>query len=290
MIPLYSSLFWIIHLVLSIAVFGFAIRFWRYWSIRFVLAAVFINLAVLYAMNEIHQRDNGVNAPGTPVWLVVPVFTLGTFLSTVILALTSLGLLSFLPGGKRHGTRKDNLFVGVGILLVVVILAFLGYLSVVPQRPREALNPQKTFYPEKPISTFLRVQLKPKQPVFPDGSGTQFEVTFTNTSDRDISLVGLPLDGLRFRPYIWLQQSRDGRDLGYGTDLKIPKDRETLHSNESWTFNFPEQPRTRREEGGYYEDRWVLQPGDYDAFVAFWIERDGNYERVVSEPISFSVR
>lgn len=241
-------------------------------------------------MHEIHRRGQGVGAPGTPIWLIVPVFSLGNFLSTIILVLASLGLISFLPGGERRGTQMDNLLVAVGTFLVVLLLAFVGYCSEIPPRSSEPLSPQKTFYPERPISTVLRVQMKPKQSVFRDGTASQFEVTLTNASERDISLVGMPLDGLRFRPYIWLQQMRNGRDLGYGTELNVPKEHEILRSNESWTFNFPERLRPCRDKSTYDEDRQVLKPGDYDAFVAFWLQKDGNYERVISAPITFTVR
>jgi hypothetical protein len=282
----------LIHFVLSLAVCVFAFRWRHFWSVRFLLAAAVLNVFLLYAPWEVFQRANGVGARGTPVWITAPIFTLWPFLSTLVLCLASLALLSFLPGGERRGGRRDNVIVLASVIVIGCLSTFIGFRSAAPPRHREPLNPEKTFYPNRPLSSLVSVQLKPKKVVVPDGSGTQFEVTFTNTSTRDINLTGVPFDGLKFRPYIWVQQMRDGWDLSWGTDLKVPPEHELLHSGESWTFEFPEQPQmSRREKRSYYdEDRQVLKPGDYSAFLAFWLERNGDSERVLSNVADFSVR
>lgn len=257
---------------------------------RFLVAAAILNVLVPYAVDEINRRGNGINAPGTPEWIVAPLIIVRFFLSSLVLVLASLSLLSFLPGGERRGSRRDNLIVFASVALIGGSLVFVGFRTAVPPQPREPLDPEKTFHPEQPLSSLLRVELKPKKEVFPDGTEPQFEVTFTNISTRDINLSGLPLDGLKFRPYIWLQQMRGGKDLSWGTDFKVPQEHELLRSGQKLTLDFPEHPRTGRREHSYHEDHQVLRPGDYSAFLAFWLERDGEFERVLSNVANFSVR
>jgi hypothetical protein len=279
-----------VNFALSLAVGAFAFRWRKFWSVRFLLAAAILNVLILYAMDEVNRRANGINAPGTPDWLVAPIFLIGMFLPSIVLVVASLSLLSFLPGSRRRGSRRDNLFVFAAVAVLGGLLACVSFRMHAPPQRREALNPEKTFYPKRALSSLLQVQFNPKQDVFINGTGTQFEVTFRNCTTRDISLGGMPFDGLRFRPYIWVQQMRGGKDLSWGTDLHVPLEHDILRSGQTWTFDFPERPQTRRIKSDYDEDRQILQPGDYSAFLAFWLERDGEFERVLSNVANFSVR
>jgi len=291
MIQLYSTTYWLITIVPSAIVLLFAVWHSRtYWSLRLVAIAAAVNLLVLYGVRVIHCRGNGINAPGTPGWIIAPVFTLATFLSTVVMVLMALGYLSFVTGIQRRFSKSSlNLCLLIG---VVACFALLGYIGFRAERPiYRPLDPKRSFHPDRPLSKLMTATLRPKRAVFIYGTPTVFEITLTNTGQRDIHLGGLPLQGLQFRPHVCLGLQRaDGRDLSFGTDLTVPPDRAVLAPGSSLTFDFPPWLADSISKSRHQRDPRALGPGEYSAFAFFWIQQEGEFQRVLSDVVSFAVR
>ena len=147
-------------------------------------------------------------------------------------------------------------------------------------------HPERTLYPKHPLTQILSITHEPTKDHFTFGEVPQFHVTFSNQSEIVVDLSGAPIGEIRFCPYVSLHILRkDGRDLGYGTDLNVATNVSKILPRESLQIDFPSSEAVAARSKNYRVNPRVLLPGEYQCYFQFWVERRGEPERLLS-PLS----
>ena len=275
-------------IVPALIVIGIAWWCRRYWSMRFWLAAAILYWLIPFGDRAIFNASNGSGIKrGPPAWLTSPFYCLSEVSWFLLLALLCLGLLSFHPATRwiDHARHRNSILLAL-VLSAVGTLGFFGWRETKLQKIAP-LDPVTQFCAERPQATGLSVRLEAVQTTFRE-TDPQYRITLTNNSDADVHLNGLPVGRFRFHPNPYFTQRRDdGRQFSWGSELKFPRDDELLPPGTSRTVLFPEQlPHTKRydlDRGDPFE----LTAGDYTAFVSFWLQEKGQFQRVLSNVIHF---
>ena len=172
------------------------------------------------------------------------------------------------------------------ILWLPVLAMFVGCSPETPATPKltgDPFDPEKSLYPEFPITRVLIVKHEPVRGYFAFGELPQFRVTFSNNSETVVDVSGTPIDGTRFRPYIFLHILReDGRDVGYGTDLIVATNVSRILPGSTFQIDFHGSNIVATRTEFYLHDPDILLPGKYQCYFQFWIDRQGEPERLLS--------
>ena len=255
---------------------------------RFWLAAAILYWLIPFGNRAIFNAGNGSGMRRfPPAWLTVPFYSLSEVSWFLLFALMGLGLLSFHPATRWIDTARHRNTVLLAVLLAVFGgLAFLSWKATKFQKIAP-LDPVTQFHAERPQAMALSVRLEAVQPTFRE-TGPQYRITLTNNSDADIHLNGLPVGRFQFRPDPYFTNRRDdGREFFWGNQLKFPRDDELLPPGASRTILVPEIPRETNRYDLESGDPSELTAGDYTAFVSFWLQENGQFQRVLSNVIRF---
>lgn len=178
--------------------------------------------------------------------------------------------------------------MGVNIkILPLTVLVMWGSSAAWSQatdtRGRDAFDPRKELDPEDRPTQVLGATHEAKKEAFPFGEFPQFRLTFSNQSEAVVDLSGRAVDGIRFRPYIFLHILReDGRDVGYGTDLNVATNVSRIAPQGTLAIDFPASDTVAARGASYRRDPNVLLPGKYRCYFQFGIDRHGDSERLLT--------
>jgi len=265
-----------------------ALRLWRhYWSMRFWLGAAVLYWLIPWGSRAIFNAGNGAGIAdrSVPAVLVEPFYVIGEFSWLLLALLMGLGLLSFHPATRWVDTaRYRNVVVAGCSLLMALPLGGVAYRAT-QHRIAPPLDP-RDFYRERATATSLKVVFEPTREVFGLGEAA-FRIAVTNVGTADLHLNELPINGVLFRPQPFFHFRRaPGHLIEWGETLRIPADQELLAPSETRVFVI-ERSTAFRSEG--VEDDRAFTPGDYTAFVAFFLQKERTFQKAVSNVIHFRI-